>query len=109
MGVGKRRENHYAWKGGRRLTQDGYVLLMVDPEHPFLAMGGKRGWVLEHRMVMAEALGRPLERWETVHHMNGIRDDNRLENLQLRVGHHGPGHAYCCGDCGSRNMVPAEV
>lgn len=75
----KHGEFHHNWKGGRRINQDGYVLLHR-PDHPFAESGGH---VMEHRLVMEMKLGRYLSREEVVDHLNGKRDDNRIENLQL--------------------------
>lgn len=69
---------------GQYVNNQGYVLL-YKPGHPDAT---KSGWVMEHRYVMAEMIGRSLYRDETVHHINGIRSDNRPENLELWSSSH---------------------
>lgn len=97
------------WRGGRVVDGHGYILIHVAPDHPYASMRNRTGYIPEHRLVMAQALGRPLASWESVHHLNGRREDNKLGNLQLRQGKHGKGIAMCCADCGSRNVVPVEL
>ncbi len=72
--------NNAAWKGGRTFHRAGYVLIRV-PDHP--RAKPNRPYVFEHILVMEEQLGRPLDPNETVHHLNGVKDDNRIENLEL--------------------------
>jgi HNH endonuclease/NUMOD3 motif len=86
-------------------TKAGYVLV-YRPGHPNAL---SNGFILEHRLVMEEKLGRPLLRTETVNHINGVKDDNRPENLQLRQGPHGKGVPLMCFDCGSYNVQAIPI
>lgn len=70
---------HPNWKGGRTLTTEGYIKIKMR-NHPFC---DSQGYVLEHRLVMEDKLNRLLNIDEIVHHINGIRTDNRIENLEL--------------------------
>lgn len=74
-------ENNWHWKGGRHKTLEGYILVL-DKNNP---SSNAEGRIMEHRKVMEEFLGRRLEKWEIVHHKNGIKDDNRLENLDIVI------------------------
>jgi len=66
--------------GEKRYTTLGYVLIRVGTQNP---SANHRGWILEHRHVIESALGRQLEKRERIHHRNGDKMDNRLENLEL--------------------------
>src|SRR3990167_73082 len=73
-------QNHPRWKGGRRQHfAEGYIEIYM-PNHPFKT---KEGYVKEHRLVMEKYLNRFLNPQEVVHHMNGKRNDNCIENLML--------------------------
>ena len=70
---------HPEWKGGRVLVS-GYWYIWTGREHP---MATKQGYVAEHRLAMAEKIGRPLKRQEVVHHIDGDPNNNRIDNLML--------------------------
>lgn len=103
------RETHGNWRGGRLVTGDGYIQVQVQANDPMACMRQRSGYVLEHRLVMARAIGRPLSPSETVHHINGDRTDNRIENLQLRFGNHGVGVVMTCDKCGSSAISPKPI
>lgn len=68
-------------RGEGTINDQGYRLIRM-PDHP---NANVNGYIHEHRLVMSERIGRPLLPGENVHHKNGNRADNRLENLELWV------------------------
>lgn len=77
------------FKGYRRRTSKGYVTL-YRPNEPGT---DRNGLIMEHRYMMSLHIGRALRNDEAVHHINGIKNDNRLDNLLLMtVGEHSALH-----------------
>ncbi len=100
---------HPHWKGGKWKKEDGYIVVMVPADDPLASMRDRAGYVLEHRLVMARSLGRPLHTHETVHHIDGNRQNNDLANLQLRQGRHGKGVVMQCRNCGSHDIASVSI
>lgn len=79
----KRGPDHHLWRGGR-FERRGYVMVWADPDDPIAsAMADARGYVPEHRLVMAEQIGRPLRPNEHVHHRDEDTTNNDPSNLEL--------------------------
>ena len=79
----RRGNKNYHWKGGRYKDVFGYIHIKLQSDDFFYSMTNKQGYIREHRLIMARYLNRCLLPWEVVHHKNGIKDDNKIENLQL--------------------------
>ncbi len=95
-------ENNSCWKGGKRINEHGYVEIYM-PDYP---KAKPNGYVYEHIYIAEQTIGRPLnsfglkdERTEVVHHINGIKTDNRPENLLvLGVNEHHKLHSAITKD-----------
>ncbi len=72
-------KNHPSWKGGRYIDKIGYILI-YSPNHKFKT---KKGYVLEHRLVVEKFIGRLLNPKEAVHHIDENKQNNKIENLML--------------------------
>ncbi len=94
------KENHWNWKGGKTRHNSGYILV-YQPNHPYR---DKSNYIMEHRLAMEQILGRYLTRKEIVHHKNGIKDDNRPENLVLTVLNKN-WHPCLCPKCGFEFLI----
>lgn len=83
---GKRKHLAPRWKGGRKIRRDGYVLVVAPDDHPYPAdthQGSGLKYILEHRWVMEQAIGRYLDPAEVVHHIDGNPTNNAIDNLRL--------------------------
>jgi len=90
--------NHYNWKGGIRRRM-GYIQRYA-PDHPF----AKKRYVYEHRLIVEKQIGRFLKPKEHVHHINGNKTDNRVENLMAFVSN--GAHIYF-ENCGK--ICPVDI
>lgn len=104
--LGKKGHLAPGWKGGRYTTERDKYIYVWAPDHPNAKKSGKGtgGYVLEHRLVMEKVLGRYLLPEEDVNHINGIKDDNRPENLAL-VSHFAHYEKHGCPKCGFKFLT----
>lgn len=98
------KEKNGLWKGGRSVASNGYVLIRVGKDHH---LSDVRGYAYEHRLVAEKKAGRRLQKGEQVHHKNGIKTDNRPENIELMpsLAHHLKEHRRT----GKRRRDPGEI
>jgi hypothetical protein len=81
------------WRGGKYKDNHSGYIYIYNPSHPFTKNGR---YVLEHRLVMEKFIGRYLRANEIIHHRNKIKDDNRIENLEIIfVGEPNCGKVMC--------------
>lgn len=100
-----RGDKNYAWKGGKHTDIFGYVHILVQPNHPLYCMANEGGYIREHRLMISNKIGRALETHEHVHHINGIRNDNRIENLMLLSRQDHNIYSHLCAKCELRKEI----
>ena len=88
------------WKGGRK-KHSGYIAILM-PDYPSCDCSG---YVLEHRLIVEQQIGRYLSTEEQCHHINGIKDDNRPENLMAFVN----ASAHTRFHANPNNVKPEEI
>lgn len=76
---GRRKRSDYDFGGHEKTRDDGYIKVYC-PDHPYASSDG---YVMKHRLVMEKHIGRFILPEEAVHHINRVRNDNRIENLAL--------------------------
>ena len=76
-------DKNFHWKGGKSKDKKGYIHIKLSSDDIYFLMANSEGYIFEHRLVMAKSLGRCLKPKETIHHLNGIKDDNSKENLTI--------------------------
>lgn len=106
-----RHEEHNSYKG-----RGDYLMVWIDKDDFFFPMASKApsgnyGVIAVHRLVMAQHVGRCLQSWEIVHHKNGSKDDNRLENLELTgtIGEHIKDHSKGYKDGYRRGLTDGRL
>ncbi len=76
----RRGSSHPKWNESKITTTDGYVKIRVGVGHP---LADSNGYCCEHILIMTTFMGRQLKKDEIVHHINGDKKDNRIDNLKI--------------------------
>jgi len=103
MGKNQAGPKNNFWKGGKTISEHGYILIRVGKEHPLADI---RGYVYEHRLIASEMIGRFLFDTEIVHHIDSNKKNNDPSNLKVTIdlAHHFLEHRKV----GSNRRLPNE-